>query len=106
MRLFVDNLTNIDFSYLCPQRGLVGETWLANIELAGELDQQGMICDFGVVKKQVRQWLDQHLDHSLLVPTLSQAVSVSESDQQTSVQLKSANKGNLAIESPRSQLLR
>jgi 6-pyruvoyl-tetrahydropterin synthase len=102
MRLFVDNLTNIDFSYLCPQRGLVGETWLANIELTGELDQQGMICDFGVVKKQVRQWLDQHLDHSLLVPTLSQAVSVNESKQQTSVQLKGENKGNLEIESPRS----
>mgnify|MGYP001354234870 CR=1 FL=1 len=100
MRLFVDNLTNIDFSYLCSQRGLVGETWLANIELIGELDQQGMICDFGIVKKQVRQWLDQHLDHSLLVPTLSQAIVVNQSEQQTSVQLKSTNKGSIEIESP------
>lgn len=100
MRLFVDNLTNIDFSYLCPQRGLVGETWLANIELTGELDQQGMICDFGIVKKQVRQWLDQHLDHSLLVPTLSQAVIVSQSSQQTLVRLMSSDKGSIEIESP------
>lgn len=101
MRLFVDNLTNIDFSYLCPQRGLVGETWLANIELTGELDQQGMICDFGIVKKQVRQWLNQHLDHSLLVPTLNQAIVVNQFDEQILVQLKNATKGgSIEIESP------
>lgn len=74
MRLFVDNLTNVDFSYLCPTRGLLGETWLAHIELEGNLDQQGMICDFGVVKKQLRQWLDNTLDHKLLVPQNSTSI--------------------------------
>ncbi|MGH1441349.1 MAG: 6-carboxytetrahydropterin synthase [Cellvibrionaceae bacterium] len=67
MHLFVDNLTNVDFSYLHPQRGLVGETWLASIVLEGALDQQGMVCDFGIVKKTVRNWLDEHIDHCLLV---------------------------------------
>jgi 6-pyruvoyl-tetrahydropterin synthase len=71
MRLFVDNLTNLDFSYLCPERGLVGETWLAHIELTGELDHQGMVCDFGLVKKSLRNWLDEHLDHRLVVPANS-----------------------------------
>ena len=71
MRLFVDNLTNLDFSYLHPKRGLVGETWLANIELIGELDEQGMVCDFGIVKKMMRQWLDTEVDHRLLVATQS-----------------------------------
>ncbi|MDZ7924856.1 MAG: 6-carboxytetrahydropterin synthase [Marinagarivorans sp.] len=70
MRLFVDNLTNVDFSYLCPARGMVGETWLAHIELVGGLDEQGMVCDFGVVKKKLRHWLDTEIDHRLLVPTL------------------------------------
>jgi 6-pyruvoyl-tetrahydropterin synthase len=74
MRLFVDNLTNIDFSYLCPKRGLVGETWLANVELAGELDEQGMICDFGIVKKILRNWLEHRIDHCLLVPANSPEV--------------------------------
>jgi len=74
MHLFVDNLTNIDFSYLDPVRGLVGETWLASIELDGNLDEQGMVCDFGVVKKTVRQWLDTYLDHCLLVPSMSDHV--------------------------------
>ncbi len=68
MLLFVDNLTNVDFSYLDAKRGLVGETWLASIQLEGSLDEQGMICDFGIVKKIIRQWLDTHIDHCLLVP--------------------------------------
>lgn len=69
MRLFVDNLTNVDFSFLDAERGLVGETWLASIELEGNLDDQGMVVDFGIVKKKLRAWLDDILDHRLLVPT-------------------------------------
>jgi hypothetical protein len=61
MQLFVNNLTNIDFSYLCPDRGLVGETWLVNIVLKGPIDPQGMVCDFGKVKKTLRTWLDATL---------------------------------------------
>ena len=68
MHLFVDNLTNVDFSYLHPERGLLGETWLANIELEGELDEQGMVCDFGTVKKVLRDWLDDEIDHRLAIP--------------------------------------
>ena len=71
MRLFVDNLTNVDFSYLHAERGVVGETWLANIELIAELDEQGMICDFGIVKKMLRNWLDTEIDHRLAVPATS-----------------------------------
>lgn len=68
MRLFVDQLTNLDFSYLDARRGLVGETWLANIELQGALDEQGMVCDFGEVKKTIRNWLDTYIDHRLVIP--------------------------------------
>jgi len=71
MYLFVDQLTNVDFSYLDAERGLVGETWLANFGLRGSLDDSGMICDFGAVKSRFRHWLDEHLDHRLVVPTLS-----------------------------------
>lgn len=100
MRLFVDNLTNIDFSYLCPERGLVGETWLANIELSGEPDQQGMICDFGIVKKQLRQWLDNQLDHCLLVPATSPHVSIAQSDQQMSICLICRDSSRIDVEAP------
>ncbi|RYY76333.1 MAG: hypothetical protein EOO52_02120 [Gammaproteobacteria bacterium] len=76
MLLFVDKLTNVDFSFLDPQRGLLGETYLANITLKGELDEQGMVCDFGTVKKIVRHWLDTELDHRLAVPVHSPNIKI------------------------------
>ena len=85
MRLFVDNLINLDFSYLHATRGLVGETWLASIELEGPLNEQGMICDFGQVKRVLREWLEQHLDHQLLVPTKAVNAKVSAHPHKVSV---------------------
>ena len=32
--LFVHRLTNLDFAYLDAERGLVGETWLMDVELS------------------------------------------------------------------------
>lgn len=80
MQLFVDQLTNVDFSYLDESRGLLGETWLANFALEGELDQQSMVCDFGVVKKTFRKWLDETLDHKLLVPKNSASLTITTSE--------------------------
>jgi len=67
-RLFVNRLTVIDFSYLHPDRGLLGESWLVDLELGGGLDPQGMVLDFGRIKRQVKQATDQRFDHKLLVP--------------------------------------
>jgi len=93
MHLFVDNLTNVDFSYLHPTRGVVGETWLASIVLEGALDDQGMVCDFGVVKKTVRDWLDATVDHSLVVPTKADALLKNDTDQNnTSIQWQYSGK--------------
>jgi 6-pyruvoyl-tetrahydropterin synthase len=99
MQLFVDNLTNIDFSFLCPERGLVGETWLVSLELTGMLDQQSMICDFGVVKRRVREWMDQRLDHCLLVPQQCPQISSQINVSKTSVQLQ-LHEGEIRLEAP------
>lgn len=85
MLLFVNKLTNSDFSYLHPERGLVGETWLSHIELEGELDEQGMICDFGIVKKTVRRLLDDLIDHRLLIPEQSPLARIDEQEDYTHI---------------------
>lgn len=69
MQLFVNDLTVIDFSYLCPERGIVGESWIVDIILDGSLNDQSMVLDFGRVKKQVKAIIDQSVDHKLLIPT-------------------------------------
>ncbi len=68
MRLFVNQLTVMDFSCLHASRGLVGESWQVDIELLGGLDDQGMVLDFSDVKRQVKQLIDERFDHRLLIP--------------------------------------
>lgn len=67
-RLFVNRLTVMDFSYLHPRRGLLGESWLIDVELKGGLDDQGMVLDFAAFKRQVKQHADETYDHKLIVP--------------------------------------
>ena len=38
MQLFVNDLTVMDFSYLCPERGMVGESWIVDVILSGDPD--------------------------------------------------------------------
>ena len=77
MRLFVKQLTIMDFSYLDPEQGLLGESWNVDIELEGQLDEQGMLLDFGDVKAQVKQVINQHFDHKLLVPGAYKGLDIS-----------------------------
>ena len=74
MNLFVNDLTVIDASYLCEKRGMVGESWILDVVMHGDLNEMSMVLDFSKVKKQIKQLVDQYVDHRLLVPVDNDAV--------------------------------
>ncbi|MBC7000989.1 6-carboxytetrahydropterin synthase [Photobacterium sp. BZF1] len=74
MKLFVRDLTVIDASYLCQQRGMVGESWILDVVMSGELNEMSMVLDFSRVKKQIKQIVDEYVDHRLIVPSQSDAI--------------------------------
>lgn len=76
MQLFVNDLTVMDFSYLCPKRGMVGESWIVDVVLDGTLNEESMVQDFGIVKKDLKRLIDEYIDHKLLIPMESENVHV------------------------------
>ncbi len=79
MQLFVNDLTVIDFSYCCQQRGIVGESWIVDVLLDGALNEMSMVLDFAVVKKQIKAIIDDAVDHKLLLPMKNECISVNDS---------------------------
>lgn len=74
--LFVEQLTVIDCAYLDAARGLVGESWIVDIELHGDLDEQSMVLDFGEVKRRIKGSIDRSVDHTLVVPRRAPELSL------------------------------
>ncbi|KJY84925.1 6-pyruvoyl tetrahydropterin synthase [Vibrio galatheae] len=79
MNLFVRDLTVIDSSYICEQRGVVGDSWILDVTMSGELNEMSMVLDFGRVKKQIKRLVDEYVDHRLIVPARSSAIIHKES---------------------------
>ena len=49
-------------------RFLHGHNGRVEIELEGEsLDARGMLIDFGDIKSGMKQWIDKHLDHRMIL---------------------------------------
>lgn len=86
--LFVDQLTVMDFAFFDPVRGIVGESWIVDLVLEGELDEQGMVFDFGDVKKRIKQAIDATLDHKLAVPVDYSELSVVEDGNRLTLNMR------------------
>lgn len=88
--LFVEHLTVIDCAYLDVGRGLLGQSWIVDLELDGALDEQSMVLDFGAVKKRLKRAIDDSVDHSLLVPGLAPQLSWTQDGDTVDLRFDSA----------------
>lgn len=89
--LFVEQLTVIDCTVLDAARGLVGESWIVDLELEGELDRQSMVLDFGEVKKRLKRAIDASADHTLLVPLRSPALRLQRTNARAELEFLTAD---------------
>lgn len=80
MKLFVNNITTIDFSVLHPGEGIVGDSFIVDVTLEGDLNPEGMIMDFSLVKKIIKQEVDSLADHVLVVPDGNDNIRVNQSE--------------------------
>jgi len=102
MQLFVNDLTVIDFSYLCAERGIVGESWVVDIILDGALNEQSRVLDFGRVKKQLKAIIDRSVDHKLAVPAEHAYTAVTRNHDESSywVEFKRPADGSIHLYCP------
>jgi len=98
--LFVDNLTVIDFAYFHPERGIVGESLIMDVELFGDLNDEGMLFDFSFVKKRIKSCVDGLVDHKFLVATQQQGVMMMNSSRALTLQLKTNSGESIGHISP------
>ncbi|MCW8092224.1 6-carboxytetrahydropterin synthase [Alteromonas sp. ASW11-130] len=102
MQLFVNDLTVMDFSYLCHERGMVGESWIVDVILDGDLNEESMVQDFSIVKKNLKRLIDEYVDHKLLVPAEHTATTVINSGDESEVEVRfqSADKHQIMLRCP------
>jgi 6-pyruvoyl-tetrahydropterin synthase len=75
-RMFVRDIDHLDCAIFNPEWGILGATWHVDVELAGELDNNGFVFDFGKIKQKLKQVLKETLDHALVVPRLYGGIKV------------------------------
>lgn len=103
--LFVQHLTVIDCAFLDARRGLVGESWIVDVELDGALDAQSMVLDFGEVKRRLKREIDASVDHTLIVPIRAPGLAIDGDDAEVRVEFQTA-RGRITHRSPAQALTR
>jgi len=68
---------------------LHGHSYIVRMKLEGELDENGMVMDFVILKKKLRAMVAE-MDHKVLLPATSKIVSIVRKDD--SVEVTSCSK--------------
>ncbi len=63
---------------------LHGHSYIVRLRLEGDIGEEGMIMDFVVLKRALRQMIDE-LDHKTLLPTLSKDVRLDVTEESVEV---------------------
>lgn len=64
---------NFETSHRLPHvpgkcQSLHGHSWWAEVTIAaGLLNDDGMVVEFGAFKRELRAWIDEHLDHGIML---------------------------------------
>jgi 6-pyruvoyltetrahydropterin/6-carboxytetrahydropterin synthase len=67
-------------NYQGPCMHLHGHNAQAHIKLRSDsLDHRGMVVDFGELKRDVKRWIDEHLDHTMLLAAGDPIIDLLES---------------------------
>ncbi|QYJ70323.1 6-carboxytetrahydropterin synthase [Shewanella sp. FJAT-51649] len=100
MKLFVNDLTVIDSSVVYVDRGVVGESWIVDLQLTGNLNDESMVLDFGLVKKQIKSLIDQLVDHCLIVPSRAPSLAFDRSSTKTWVKNSFCRAASFYVQGP------
>ncbi len=68
LNLFYEHVTVLDYASLDKHMGVVGDSLVVNVEFLGTVDLEGVIYDFSLAKKKVKEIIDEKTDHRLVVP--------------------------------------
>jgi 6-pyruvoyl-tetrahydropterin synthase len=68
VRLFVRELTVLDYAYWDAHSGPLGGSLDVDVTFVGLLDHEGVVFDFSLAKKAVKSVIDDLCDHRFVVP--------------------------------------
>ena len=86
-KLFIKELDILDCAIFCEKHGIIGSSWHVNIEIEGELDENGFVYDFSHTKKLVKETLKKTLDHALIIPSNHDSISLETIDGITNLSI-------------------
>ena len=90
-RLFIKQLCTLDCAVFSRSEGIIGCSWVVDLEAEGYLDENGFVFDFSELKKLCKTTLKESLDHALIIPASCPGVTYQELNGQ---ELWSLNENN------------